>query len=161
MDVMVKGEVSHGGNGFQIYECEIINASNPPLTIGIDRFLCGHFPHHHQQQQARNNDASIFAEEAFKWTNINQTATLCPKDMQVSGKNARVVGRRSKKHSSVSWIKGQWNKEEDRKLIRLVKQYGERKWAEVAEKLEGRVGKQCRERWNNHLRPDIKVGLEY
>ncbi|TKY56453.1 Transcription factor MYB98 [Spatholobus suberectus] len=155
MDVTVRGG-SHGGNGFQIYECEIINASNPPLAaIGIDRFLCGHFPH--QQQQARNNDASVFfAEGACKWTNINQTPTMCLKDMQVFGKNAKVVGRRRKKQSSVSWIKGQWNKEEDRKLIRLVKQYGERKWAEIAERLEGRVGKQCRERWNNHLRPDIK-----
>ncbi|KAG5122600.1 hypothetical protein JHK84_040940 [Glycine max] len=159
---MVRGG-SQGGdnNGFQIYGCEVINASNnPPLTaIGIDRFLCGHFPH--QQQHARNyNAANVFAdEEAFnnKWTHINQTPTLCLKGMHVLGKNAKVVRRRSKKKQSpVCWIKGQWNKEEDRKLIRLVKQYGERKWAEIAEKLEGRVGKQCRERWNNHLRPDIK-----
>jgi len=42
-----------------------------------------------------------------------------------------------------------------------VKQYGERKWAQIAEKLEGRVGKQCRERWHNHLRPDIKVRYMY
>jgi myb proto-oncogene protein len=32
-----------------------------------------------------------------------------------------------------------------------------RKWAQIAEKLAGRAGKQCRERWHNHLRPDIKV----
>lgn len=44
-----------------------------------------------------------------------------------------------------------------RTLIRLVKQYGVRKWAQIAEKLVGRAGKQCRERWHNHLRPDIKV----
>lgn len=44
-----------------------------------------------------------------------------------------------------------------RKLIRLVKQHGVRKWAQIAEKLVGRAGKQCRERWHNHLRPDIKV----
>ncbi|KAK7385514.1 hypothetical protein VNO78_31236 [Psophocarpus tetragonolobus] len=149
MDVMVRG-VSHGANGFQIYGCEVKNRSNPPLTaIAIDRFLCGHLPHH--QQHSRNT------EEALKWTNINQSPTFCLKDMKVSGKNIAKVGRRrSKKLSSVCWIKGQWNKEEDRKLIWLVKQYGEKKWAEIAEKLEGRVGKQCRERWNNHLRPDIK-----
>ncbi|XP_062013952.1 transcription factor MYB64-like [Rosa rugosa] len=40
--------------------------------------------------------------------------------------------------------------------MRLVKQYGVRKWAQIAEKLVGRAGKQCRERWHNHLRPDIK-----
>ena len=47
-----------------------------------------------------------------------------------------------------------------RKLIRLVRQLGERKWAMISEKLEGRAGKQCRERWHNHLRPDIKVFSE-
>lgn len=46
-----------------------------------------------------------------------------------------------------------------RKLIKLVKQYGVRKWAQIAEKLIGRAGKQCRERWHNHLRPDIKVNF--
>ncbi|XP_038895782.1 transcription factor MYB119-like [Benincasa hispida] len=61
-----------------------------------------------------------------------------------------------KKGSSEYLIRGQWSKEEDRKLLRLVKQYGVRKWAQIAEKLEGRAGKQCRERWHNHLRPDIK-----
>ena len=44
-----------------------------------------------------------------------------------------------------------------RTLIQLVMQHGERKWAVISEKLEGRAGKQCRERWHNHLRPDIKV----
>ena len=42
-----------------------------------------------------------------------------------------------------------------------MKKYGVRKWAIVAEKmetdyeLEGRSGKQCRERWHNHLDPKI------
>ncbi|CAI9288097.1 unnamed protein product [Lactuca saligna] len=53
-------------------------------------------------------------------------------------------------------IKGQWTDEEDSKLIRLVNQYGITKWAVIAEKMTGRAGKQCRERWRNHLRPDIK-----
>lgn len=43
------------------------------------------------------------------------------------------------------------------KLIDLVNEYGERKWAFIAEKMTGRAGKQCRERWRNHLHPDIKV----
>ncbi|CAJ1970625.1 unnamed protein product [Sphenostylis stenocarpa] len=151
MDVMVTGE-SHGGNDLQIYGCDVIN---PPLTsTGIDQFLSGHFPHH--QLQARNSYASAFSEEAFKWTHINQNPTFSLEDMKISSKITKMVGRRRKKQPSVSWIKGQWNKEEDRKLIRLVKQYGDKKWAEIAEQLEGRVGKQCRERWNNHLRPDIK-----
>ncbi|XP_015078597.2 transcription factor MYB119-like [Solanum pennellii] len=67
-------------------------------------------------------------------------------------------GRQVKEgNSSTNYlIKGQWTDEEDRKLLRLVKQFGVRKWAQIAEKMEARAGKQCRERWHNHLRPDIK-----
>nr|AGN52041.1 MYB-related transcription factor [Salvia miltiorrhiza]AGN52151.1 MYB-related transcription factor [Salvia miltiorrhiza] len=52
--------------------------------------------------------------------------------------------------------KGQWTAEEDRLLIHLVEKYGLRKWSNIAQMLKGRIGKQCRERWHNHLRPDIK-----
>ncbi|KAI3686442.1 hypothetical protein L1987_80118 [Smallanthus sonchifolius] len=52
--------------------------------------------------------------------------------------------------------KGQWTKEEDRVLKDMVEKYGVRKWSYIAQMLRGRIGKQCRERWHNHLRPDIK-----
>ncbi|BAH93343.1 Os06g0162700, partial [Oryza sativa Japonica Group] len=45
----------------------------------------------------------------------------------------------------------------NRKLVKLVEQFGLRKWSHIAQILPGRVGKQCRERWHNHLRPNIKV----
>lgn len=32
------------------------------------------------------------------------------------------------------------------------------KWSVVASRLPGRIGKQCRERWFNHLDPSIKKG---
>ncbi|TXG50266.1 hypothetical protein EZV62_022790 [Acer yangbiense] len=44
-------------------------------------------------------------------------------------------------------------------LIRLVEQFGIRKWSHIAQMLPGRIGKQCRERWHNHLRPDIKKDI--
>ncbi|CAA0843374.1 myb domain protein 119 [Striga hermonthica] len=56
-------------------------------------------------------------------------------------------------------VKGFWTVEEDRKLIKLVRQYGLKKWALIADQMDGRIGKQCRERWQNHLRPDIKKSL--
>ncbi|KAJ6716030.1 MYB TRANSCRIPTION FACTOR [Salix koriyanagi] len=74
----------------------------------------------------------------------------------VSGKSCKGTGKKTKKGSCSTLIKGQWTEEEDRKLIRLVKQFGVRKWAQIAERVAGRAGKQCRERWHNHLRPDIK-----
>ena len=55
-------------------------------------------------------------------------------------------------------IKGHWTEEEDSMLRSLVGQNGPRKWSSIARKLQGRMGKQCRERWHNHLDPNIKKG---
>jgi len=52
-------------------------------------------------------------------------------------------------------MKGPWTEEEDQKVIELVSQYGARKWSQIAAELPGRIGKQCRERWHNHLNPKI------
>ncbi|KAK7239858.1 DNA-binding transcription factor [Aureococcus anophagefferens] len=43
----------------------------------------------------------------------------------------------------------------DQKVIELVKQHGARKWSQIAQQLPGRISKQCRERWHNHLNPEI------
>ncbi|XP_008812703.2 transcription factor MYB13-like [Phoenix dactylifera] len=61
-----------------------------------------------------------------------------------------------KTHKKPNVVKGQWTLEEDRLLVKLVEQYGLRKWSHIAQMLRGRIGKQCRERWHNHLRPNIK-----
>ncbi|XP_047332968.1 transcription factor MYB3R-3-like [Impatiens glandulifera] len=53
-------------------------------------------------------------------------------------------------------VKGPWTQEEDDKIIQLVMKYGPAKWSVIASALPGRIGKQCRERWHNHLNPDIK-----
>ncbi|XP_044472644.1 transcription factor MYB3R-5-like isoform X2 [Mangifera indica] len=53
-------------------------------------------------------------------------------------------------------VKGPWTQEEDDKIIELVSRYGPTKWSVIAKSLPGRIGKQCRERWHNHLNPDIK-----
>eukprot|EP00954_Amorphochlora_amoebiformis_P029179 1392784-Amorphochlora_amoeboformis.AAC.3 len=71
-------------------------------------------------------------------------------------------------------VKGAWTKEvitlterstssefpdivqEDEKVIKLVAKYGAKKWSAIAKYLPGRIGKQCRERWHNHLNPNIR-----
>lgn len=52
-------------------------------------------------------------------------------------------------------VKGAWSKEEDDRLIELVNIHGPKKWSTIAQELAGRIGKQCRERWHNHLNPAI------
>lgn len=50
-------------------------------------------------------------------------------------------------------VKGRWTKEEDALLAFVV---GNREgWQKVSEELPGRTPKQCRDRWNNYVNPDI------
>ncbi|TKS77320.1 Serine/threonine-protein kinase [Collichthys lucidus] len=63
---------------------------------------------------------------------------------------------RWKKHLDPDIVKGYWSKEEDEKIVELVNKYGNKHWSLIASYLKGRVGKQCRERWHNHLDPLVK-----
>ena len=63
--------------------------------------------------------------------------------------------------------KGPWSQTEDATLRDMVTQQSQAgaagaagaaaaiKWSQIAAKLPGRIGKQCRERWVNHLDPSI------
>ena len=51
--------------------------------------------------------------------------------------------------------KGPWTEQEDKKLIELVEKYGAEKWAYISKFFPDRIGKQCRERWFNHLNPSV------
>jgi hypothetical protein len=55
-------------------------------------------------------------------------------------------------------VKGPWTIEEDNKVVEMVKKHGAKNWSTIASYLPGRIGKQCRERWHNHLNPGIKRG---
>ena len=54
-----------------------------------------------------------------------------------------------------SVIKGPWTKKEDTTLSNIVFKYGAKNWSRLANYLPGRLGKQCRERWFNHLNPRV------
>lgn len=48
-----------------------------------------------------------------------------------------------------------WTQQEDALLLKLIKRFGPRRWASIASKIPNWEGKQCRERWHNHLDPGI------
>ena len=54
-----------------------------------------------------------------------------------------------------SIVKRAWTTEEDQALLQLVQGHGPRPWSQIAKELPGRVGKQCRERWHNHVCPSV------
>jgi len=50
-----------------------------------------------------------------------------------------------------------WTPEEDAQLLELVNKHGASNWSRIATELPSRIGKQCRERWHNHLSPDVNT----
>jgi hypothetical protein len=87
-------------------------------------------------------------------------------DSDYSDDSSAAGGRRRRKNGSMGIRKvggaggtrvlHRWTAEEHACLEALVRQYGtERNWAVIAEGVRGRSGKQCRERWLNHMREGI------
>lgn len=44
-------------------------------------------------------------------------------------------------------------------MTRLVAEHGAKRWSLIATSIRGRTGKQCRERWLNHLDPAVNKGV--
>jgi len=82
-----------------------------------------------------------------RFTKINNEQESA--NLNKSGNNNNAVG------ALTSATKGPWTEEEDAKVIRLVMAHGAKRWSQIAAQLPGRIGKQCRERWHNHLNPSI------
>lgn len=60
----------------------------------------------------------------------------------------------SKRHNKA---RNPWTPKEDHKLLELMKKYGQ-SWAMISSVMEGRTGKQVRDRFLNKLRPNIRCG---
>ncbi|KAL3926579.1 MAG: hypothetical protein SGPRY_003234 [Prymnesium sp.] len=80
-------------------------------------------------------------------------AVLVPYATQMNDGGANDEGnmnRTMRKHA--------WTTQEDETLMRMVHAHGPGRWSQVASHLPGRLGKQCRERWFNHLAPEVRKG---
>lgn len=71
-------------------------------------------------------------------------------------KTAPQIAGRWEKVLNPKLVKGSWTREEDETIINYVRQHGDKDWAKLASLLQGRIGKQCRERWKNHLDPSVQ-----
>lgn len=76
---------------------------------------------------------------------------------QVPGRNHTQCLQRWTKVLAPGLVKGHWSPHEDDLLRRLVATE-QKNWGDVASKIPGRTSKQCRERWHNHLDPQIVRG---
>jgi len=74
------------------------------------------------------------------------------------GKTAKECHERWIRYLKPGVRKGQWTDQEDAIVIEAVTTSSEQpftRWSDLAQRLPGRVGKQIRDRWVNHLNPNI------
>lgn len=75
-----------------------------------------------------------------------------------TGKTAKECHERWIRYLKPGVRKGQWTDQEDAIVIEAVTTSSEQpftRWSDLAQRLPGRVGKQIRDRWVNHLNPNI------
>jgi hypothetical protein len=72
------------------------------------------------------------------------------------GRTNKQVIAHWRKAADPTIVRGSWSSQEDQKVIAWVAAHGATQWATLALQLPGRIPKQCRERWVNHLDPAIK-----
>lgn len=133
-----------------------------------------HHPGYRPNQVTMDSDVSSDAESGdegvgTQWTR-QEDLSLREAVVKFNGKAWKRIaeycfpdGSRDKDQCLQRWrmiskprsIKGPWTPEEDRQLRTLVSELGAEKWVLIASRLGSRTGKQCRERWHNHLDPKI------
>ena len=74
---------------------------------------------------------------------------------QLNVKNENSLQVTQRKTNKTRFTKGTWKPDEDKQLISFVSSFGPQNWTRIAEFIPNRSGKQCRERWHNHLNPNI------
>jgi hypothetical protein len=110
-------------------------------------------------------ESSASSSQTTKWS--KEEDELLRKAVDEHGLEWNTISKDFPRHTEVqcmnrwqrvlkpSLIKGPWTDDEDTSVIELVGKYGAKKWSLISSHLPGRVGKQCRERWHNHLNPAI------
>jgi hypothetical protein len=81
--------------------------------------------------------------------NWNELCVMFP------GKTPQQLAERWEKDLNPCLVKGSWTRDEDELIIQFVQEKGTKDWTKLANLLPGRIGKQCRERWRNHLDPEV------
>jgi len=75
-----------------------------------------------------------------------------------SGRSAKECHERWIRYLKPGVRKGQWTDYEDAIVMEVVQNSSEQpftRWSDLAQRLPGRVGKQIRDRWVNHLNPEL------
>jgi hypothetical protein len=96
-----------------------------------------------------------FESSVFDDDTTSTVSSLCKASKKIGKFSDESSKKASQKRSKRA--RNPWTPREDAKLMDLMKKYGQ-SWAMISSCLEGRTGKQVRDRYLNKLRPNIKCG---
>lgn len=113
--------------------------SYPLIPISYENFLFQSDPNFY-----KNEDKADYCDEP---------STLSPHSKKICKKNKKEVENMPEAPKTRK-VRNLWKKEEDVLLLELVAKYGP-KWTLIGKTIGGRACKQVRDRYNNHLRPNI------
>lgn len=113
------------------------------FNFSSDSFITFEAPIFLEDQE--NQSSNINMSQASK--KINKSSAKA----QEQGASGRVSRKRSNR------ARNPWTPREDARLVELMGKYGQ-SWAMISSLMEGRTGKQVRDRFLNKLRPNIKLG---
>lgn len=90
-------------------------------------------------------------KEIFKTLNISLQQTKKDKENKSSSESLNKI-----KNNNIPLFKnGKWSEEEDNRLLKYIKEYGEGNWNTIERHFVGRNRKQIRQRYINHLKNKI------
>jgi hypothetical protein len=95
-------------------------------------------------------ESSTFDDEE-ETTSVVSSLYKASKKISKADAQAKTSQRRAKR------ARNPWTPKEDIKLMELMQKYGQ-SWAMISSMMDGRTGKQVRDRYLNKLRPNIKCG---
>lgn len=116
-----------------------------------------------KNQVKQSNHANWTREEDEFLKQVAETSTNPPwtaiAKSEIFRRNNRTPQQLSSRWDKVlnpDLVKGSWTLEEDQMILDYVEKNGYKDWARLAAHLRGRTGKQCRERFKNHLDPNVE-----
>jgi hypothetical protein len=106
---------------------------------------------------SRKNQKWTPEEDALLRESVAQSFSMNWKALepQFPGKKSQQLFERWTKVLDPFLLKGAWTRQEDETIVDFVRVNGCKSWTTLAKMLPGRIGKQCRERWMNHLNPEL------
>jgi hypothetical protein len=113
----------------------------------------------------RGNTRDTHMKKTQKWTKeedeiiaqwVQTKGQYSWSELNLPGKTPVQISERWSKVLDPSLMRGNWTPDEDDQIRQWVLTHGTKTWTELAASLPGRIAKQCRERWMNHLDQNVR-----